>query len=84
MASTLVRQCKNEIQRSELKAEEQYHFHRITSGQLSEAISDQFRKCKDMQSSEKAEPKSEEKQVPKVNQDDVFIDEHDDYGFEQD
>ena len=43
-ANTIVKHCKNEVQKSQLRAEEQYHFNRITSGFLSEAVVAQFKR----------------------------------------
>jgi hypothetical protein len=83
-AATVVRQCKHEAQRSQLRAEEQYHFNRITSGYLAEAVVEQFKKFTDIKVEEKIEEKIEEKPITKKNVDDVFLDDHEeDFGYVQ-
>ena len=41
----MVRQCKSEAQRTQLRVEEQYHFNIITGGFLAESLIEQFKKC---------------------------------------
>lgn len=44
LAANAAKQCKNQVQRTQLRAEEQYHFNRITSGFLAENLVDHFKK----------------------------------------
>lgn len=37
-AATAAREARNEVQRTQLRAEEEYHFHRIIGGYLGEAV----------------------------------------------
>lgn len=43
--SNLARQLRLEVQRGQLRAEEQYHFHRLTSTYLAESVLETFRKA---------------------------------------
>lgn len=69
------KQLKIEVQRVELREEETYHFHRLTSSYLSEAVLSLFQQQgKTMEIEIKEEPKEEEqKAVVKKNQDDIFV-----------
>ena len=82
--ASLIRQAKSEVQRSQLRAEEQYHYHRIISGALGEAVVEQFKKCTELPVLKVEEEKPFEKQGAKKNQDDIFMDgdgEYDDFNY---
>lgn len=77
----VAKQVKLEVQRGELRAEENYHFHRLTSSHLAEAALALFQQQRSGLAEEvKLEAKEEEqKAVVKQNQDDIFVEGGDDY-----
>jgi IS5 family transposase len=70
------KQLKLEVQRLQLREEENYHFHRLTASHLAEAVHTLFTtQGRAAQAEVKEEPKEEEQRaVIKQNQDDIFVD----------
>lgn len=75
------KQIKLEVQRCELRNEENYHFHRLASSHLAEAALGLFQQqSRGAVEEVKQEVKEEEqKAVVKQNQDDIFVEGGDDY-----
>ncbi len=70
----MAREARAEVQRGQLRKEEQYHFHRLTSSFLAEAVVEQFKSIGEKGEGE-VEEKAAEKQGPKKNVDDIFMNE---------
>lgn len=76
----IAKHIKLEVQRSELRAEEGYHFHRLASSHLAEAAVALFQQQSRALEEVKQEVKEEEQRaVVKQNQDDIFVEGGDDY-----
>lgn len=70
------KQLKLEVQRAQLRDEENYHFSRLTASHLAEAVHSLFlQQGRAAQAEIKEEPKEEEQRAQvKQNQDDIFVD----------